>query len=82
MFFNVVCYCGAPIGGLYRYYVIAKLLTFQDQSDNLEAAVKKIQAEFSQELYEFIFEFLFVSFDHLNVYQALDKKKAIKDLLK
>ena len=29
-----------------------------------------------------MFEFIHVSFDHLNIFQTLDKKKAIKDLLK
>ena len=42
MYFNIVCYCGAPVCGLYRYFVLAKLLTFQDQSDNLEAAVEQL----------------------------------------
>ena len=68
MFFNVVCYCGMPICDLYRYYILAKLLTFQDQSTEIEQAVQKIRKEFSEETYQYVFEFIHVSFDHLNIF--------------
>jgi hypothetical protein len=82
MFFNVVCYCGSPICELYKYFILAKLLTFQDQADNVEKSVQTIKNEFGLDAIDYVIDFLFVSFDHLNIYQSLDKKKAIKDLLK
>jgi hypothetical protein len=82
MFFNIVCYCGQPVCDLYRHFMLAKLLTFQDQTPAIEEAVKRIKTEFSPDQYDTVFDFLFVSFDHLNIFQLLDKKKALKDLLR
>jgi hypothetical protein len=61
---------------------LAKLLNFQDQEEGVLEAIAWIKKEFGEDEHEKLFEFLFASFDHFNVYQPLDKKKATADLIK
>ena len=82
MFFNVVCYCGMPICMFGRLYILSKLLNFQDQADTIQRSMILIKEDFQGEILDKVIDFLFVSFDHINVFQVLDKQKAINDLVK
>jgi hypothetical protein len=80
MFFNVVCYCGVPVGYLWRKYQLAKLLSFSEYVDEIEKCFAAIGKSFKDDQ-EQVIDFIHVSMAHLRIFQVYDKKKAVMDLV-
>ena len=80
MYFVIVCACGFPVGHLWRKYILAKLLTNTENAIDISTIMADIEKTF-QDDWEQVSDFIQTSYCHMRIFQALDPKKGLLDLV-